>query len=191
MAQHADMPHWLDSYPIEQRSQDLAPEQPLFVDIGGGIGHQCIALRERLPAVKNKVILQDLDVVVAQAIKHEGVEAMSYDFWQLQPIKGCRFYYMRNIMHDYPEEKAVIILKNVISSLGPDSVILIDDMVLPGSGVHFHATQIDITMMSVLASHERTITQWYALTEKAGLKIKQIYTYNTRYDSVLECVPAE
>jgi demethylsterigmatocystin 6-O-methyltransferase len=88
MAQHADMPHWLDSYPIEQRSQDLAPEQPLFVDIGGGIGHQCIALRERLPAVKNKVILQDLDVVVAQAIKHEGVEAMSYDFWQLQPIKG-------------------------------------------------------------------------------------------------------
>lgn len=106
-------------------------------------------------------------------------------------MAGSRFYYMRNIMHDYPEEKAVIILKNAISALGPDSVILIDDMVLPGSGVHFHATQIDITMMSVLASHERTITQWYALMEKAGLKIKQIYTYNSRYDSVLECVPAE
>lgn len=82
------MPHWLDSYPIEQRSQGLAPKQTLFVDIGGGIGHQCIALRERLSAVKNKVILQDLDVVVAQAIKHEGVETMAYDFWQLQPIKG-------------------------------------------------------------------------------------------------------
>ena len=82
------MPHWLDSYPIEQRSQDLEPEQTLFVDIGGGIGHQCVALRERLPTVRNKVILQDLDVVVAQAIKHEGVEAMAYDFWQPQPIKG-------------------------------------------------------------------------------------------------------
>ncbi|KAJ6014396.1 hypothetical protein N7540_008987 [Penicillium herquei] len=191
MAQHADMPHWLDLFPIEQKCQGIAPEQALFVDVGGGIGHQCIALRERLPASKNKVILQDLDVVVAQAIKHEGVEVMAHDFLQPQPIKGSRFYYMRNIMHDYPEEKAVIILKNLISAFGPDSVILIDDMVLPGSGVHFHATQIDITMMSVLASHERTITQWYALMEKAGLKIKQIYTYNTRYDSVLECVPAE
>ncbi|KAJ5729745.1 uncharacterized protein N7483_004253 [Penicillium malachiteum] len=191
MAQHADMPHWLDLYPIEQRCQGIAPEQVLFVDVGGGIGHQCIALKERLPTFKNKVILQDLDVVVTQAIKHEGVETMAHDFLQLQPIKGSRFYYMRNIMHDYPEEKAVIILKNLISALGPDSVILIDDMVLPGSGIHFHATQIDITMMTTLASHERTITQWYALMEKAGLKIKQIYTYNTRYDSVLECVPAE
>ncbi|KAJ5706777.1 hypothetical protein N7488_006578 [Penicillium malachiteum] len=191
MAQHADMPHWLDLYPIEQRCEGVAPEQALFVDVGGGIGHQCVALREKLPASQNKVILQDLDVVVAQAIKHEGVEVMPHDFMQPQPVTGSRFYYMRNIMHDYPEEKAVVILRNLISALGPDSVILIDDMVLPGSGVHFHATQIDITMMSVLASHERTISQWYALMEKAGLKIKQIYTYNTRYDSVLECVPAE
>ena len=88
MAQNADMPLWFDSYPIEQNSQGLDPEQPLFVDIGGGIGHQCVSLRQRLPAVKNKVILQDLEVVVAQAIEHEGVETMAYDFWQPQPVKG-------------------------------------------------------------------------------------------------------
>jgi hypothetical protein len=35
---------------------------------------------------------------------------------------------MRNIIHDYPDEWAIVILKNTIAALGPDSVILIDDM---------------------------------------------------------------
>lgn len=103
---------------------------------------------------------------------------------------GARIYYMRNIIHDYPDDKAVIILKNTIAALAPDSVILIDDMVLPNSGAHWQATQLDLTMMTALASMERTQEQWCALTEKAGLKINKIYTYTaTLQDSIIECVP--
>ncbi len=32
------MPTWLDVYPWQSKMKDLRPEQPLFVDIGGGIG---------------------------------------------------------------------------------------------------------------------------------------------------------
>lgn len=46
---------------------------------------------------------------------------------------------MRNIIHDYPDEKAAVILRNTAAALSPDSLILIDDMVLPNSGVHLHA----------------------------------------------------
>jgi demethylsterigmatocystin 6-O-methyltransferase len=103
---------------------------------------------------------------------------------------GARIYYMRNIIHDYPDDKAVIILKNTIAALAPDSVILIDDMVLPDSGAHWQATQLDLTMMTALASMERTQVQWYALTENSGLKINKIYTYTaTLQDSIIECVP--
>lgn len=66
---------------------------------------------------------------------------------------------MRNIIHDYPDEKAVVILKNTAAALAPGSVILIDDMVIPNTGAHFHATQLDITMMSALALNERTHEQ--------------------------------
>jgi demethylsterigmatocystin 6-O-methyltransferase len=103
---------------------------------------------------------------------------------------GAKIFYMRNVIHDHPDEKALVILRNIKDALGPDSVILIDDMVVPNSGAHWHATQLDITMMSVLASLERTEEQWYALMEKAGLKINKIYTYTTSLrDSIIECVP--
>lgn len=102
---------------------------------------------------------------------------------------GARFYYFRSILHDWADEKALIILKNTISALGPDSAILIDEMALPNSGVHWHATQVDMAMMSALASLERTTEQWHTLMDKAGLKIVKIHTYSARYNSILECVP--
>jgi demethylsterigmatocystin 6-O-methyltransferase len=97
---------------------------------------------------------------------------------------------MRNIIHDYPDERAVDILKNTIAALGPDSVILIDDMVVPNTGAHWQATQIDMIMMTSLAAKERTRDQWDTLVEKAGLKINKIYTYTASLqDSIIEVVP--
>ncbi|KAL5048167.1 hypothetical protein BDW71DRAFT_25994 [Aspergillus fruticulosus] len=39
-----------------------------------------------------------------------------------------------NIMHDYPDERCVARLKNIIPAMGPDLSILINDMVLPDAG---------------------------------------------------------
>ena len=185
------MPTWLDVYPYQARAEGLKPEQPFFIDLGGGIGHQAIALREKLPELPNKIILQDIPATLEHAIKHPGVEVVVQDFFQPQAITGAKIYYMRNIIHDYPDDKAILILKNTIAALASDSVILIDDMVLPDSGAHWQATQIDMIMMTSLASQERTREQWYALLEKAGLKINKIYTYTTSLqDSIIEAVPA-
>ena len=98
---------------------------------------------------------------------------------------------MRHIIHDYPDEKALRILQNTKAALGPDSVILIDDMVFPNAGVHWQATQFDLVMMTALAALERTQDQWGSLIQKAGLKINKVYMYTTSLqDSVIECVPA-
>ena len=71
-----------------------------------------------------------------------------------------------------------------------DSRILIDDMVLPDTGVHWQAAQLGLTMMAALGSVERTKEQWYVLMESAGLKILQIYTYTTLLqDSIIMVVP--
>ena len=97
---------------------------------------------------------------------------------------------MRNVLHDYPDESCITILKNVIPAMDKDSRILIDEMVLPNSGVHWQATQLDLTLMAALGSMERTIEQWYELLEKAGLKILRIYTYTPLlHDSIIVAVP--
>lgn len=73
--------------------------------------------------------------------------------------------------------------------MGPDSVLLVDEMVLPKKGASLVAMEIDITMLAVIAGMERTETQWTALLDSAGFKIAQTYRYSTAMqDSVLACV---
>lgn len=189
--QRLGMPTWMDVYPYQKLIQGLTPQQPFFVDIGGGFGHQCIALREALPELPNKILLQDIAATLEHVIQPLGVDIIVQDFFQPQQTKGAKIYYMRNIIHDYPDEKAIEILQNTKAALGPDSVILIDDMVLPGEGVHWQAAQLDLTMMICLASIERTEEQWMALIPKAGLRINKIYQYTASLgDSILECILA-
>ncbi|KAJ5975130.1 hypothetical protein N7481_008837 [Penicillium waksmanii] len=188
-AEQRGMRRWFDVFPIEDKSKNLSPDQALFVDVGGNIGHQSVALKKRLPDIENDIIVEDMEIVIPNVIPFEGVITVVFDFFQPQVVKGARFYYFRSILHDWADEKALIILKNTISALGPDSAILIDEMVLPNSGVHWHATQVDMAMMSSLASLERTTEQWHTLLEKAGLRIVEIHTYSARYNSILECVP--
>ena len=91
--QRHGMPTWLDVYPFQDkvRAFDLTAETPLFVDLGGGLGHQCIALRERFPELSGRVILQEIPATLPHAIAHEKVEHMAQDFFLPQPIKGCCF----------------------------------------------------------------------------------------------------
>lgn len=82
------MRHWLDVYPVQEKTAGLDPAQVFFVDVGGGIGHQSIALREKFPTPPNEIILQDIPITLAHAIPHPGVKTMVQDFFQPQEIKG-------------------------------------------------------------------------------------------------------
>lgn len=85
---------------------------------------------------------------------------------------------MRNIIHDHHDEQAAQILKNTVSAFDEDSILLIDDIILPESGiVPWRATLADLNMMSSLAAKERSENEWRALIESAGLKVVEIYKY--------------
>lgn len=81
-----------DIQELQAHSQETAgngSKRPLFVDIGGGIGHQCRALRQWLPAEDDRrIILQDMPAAIAAAGSIPGVEVMAHDMWQAQPVKG-------------------------------------------------------------------------------------------------------
>ncbi|KAI1110051.1 S-adenosyl-L-methionine-dependent methyltransferase [Nemania sp. NC0429] len=182
---------WFDVFPFEKElAGSTAP--CAFVDVGGGFGHQCHVLSSRFPGLLGgKIILQDLkETIVNIPPVFEGFEKMEHNFFTPQPVKGARFYYLRNILHDWPDDKCVEILKNLISAFGPESQILIDEMVLPNSGVPWEATTIDLTIMASLGARERTSAEWNALLGAAGLKALRIDTYMARrQDSIIQAVP--
>jgi len=86
LAQRAGERTWLDVVPHEYLTNN--GETPLFVDIGGGVGHQCAALLTSFPEIRRRVVLQDLQPAIGHALPTVGVECMVHDFWEDQPIKS-------------------------------------------------------------------------------------------------------
>ena len=77
-------------------------------------------------------------------------------------------------------------------SCSPDSVILIDEMVLPdrAGDTQWLAATLDLVMMTMLAAVERTERQWLALLDGAGLRVREVVKYGEELnDSVLVVVP--
>ncbi|PMD49097.1 S-adenosyl-L-methionine-dependent methyltransferase [Hyaloscypha variabilis F] len=187
--QRAGALNWLSAFPFKEELGEFQGPT-VFVDIGGSFGHQCIAVTGAFPELAGKIVLQDLPQTLAHVPAIEGVEITVHNFFEPQIVTGAKFYYLRNILHDWPDDKAVLILKNLIPALGPDSRVLIDDMVLPNENVHWQAAQIYLTMMSSLGSKERTDEQWRALIDAAGLQILKIVPYTAILnDSIIVAVP--
>ncbi|KAH9212464.1 O-methyl transferase B, partial [Leptodontidium sp. 2 PMI_412] len=152
---------WLSVFPLERelaewKSVGDEEERVLFVDVGGGRGQQCVALRKKYSELKGRVVLQDLKETVERRPEIEGVEVMVQDFWKPQAVKGAKFYYFRAIFHDYPDEKCADILKSSVPAMGRHSKILVDETVLPRVGVSSEAMGMDLVMMACLGSLERT-----------------------------------
>ena len=87
-AQRSSMKNCFTFLPIDEETKGWLVEKPVFVDVGGGTGQQCAAIKEKFPELPGKVILQDLPAVVAEAKLPEGIEAQAYAFFTEQPVKG-------------------------------------------------------------------------------------------------------
>ena len=98
-------------------------------------------------------------------------------------------YYLQNILHDWPDDRCLDILKNLKTAMDPGySKILIDEQVLPNQGADWKKAACDIFMMVLAAGQERTESHWYDLIQKAGLKIAGIWNKRKEDQSIIEVV---
>lgn len=182
---------WFTVFPFQAELSTFleSSSAPAFVDIGGGFGHQCAALASAFPVLKGRLVLQDMAHTLAIAPKLDGVEAIAHDFFGSQPVRGAKFYYLRTVLHDWPRDRAVAILSRVREAMGPASQVLIDEIVVPTFGAHWHATCMDILMMAAVGARERTVDEWGELLDEAGLRIVKVHTYLPRHqDSIIQAV---
>lgn len=88
-------------------------------------------------------------------------------------MTGASVYFLRNVLHDWPDESARTILENITPALAPSSRVVIQDQVVPTTGATLLNVGVDIAMM-IFSGMERTEKQWKALLESAGLEIVRI-----------------
>jgi demethylsterigmatocystin 6-O-methyltransferase len=183
---------WVSSYPVEKEVGEFIPanDSALLVDIVGGLGQHSVSFKKKFPNITGRIVVQDVPSTLAHAPQVEGVEFQEHDFFTPQPLHGAKFYYLRNIMHDWTDEDCVRILSNIIPAMETDSRILIDEVVLPETKVPWQVAVSNIGMMACLGGIERSKEDWEVLLGKAGLRIVHVHCYDdARFHSVIAAVP--
>ena len=82
--------NWLDYFPLDKdfSAYDGGEDGVMFVDIGGGLGHEIKEVRQRYNSAPGRFVLQDLPQNTNQVQRTELLEPMAHDFFNTQPIKG-------------------------------------------------------------------------------------------------------
>lgn len=166
------------------------------VDVGGSIGHTSIALAEKFPDLK--FVVQDFPDIVAagesslpSALK-DRITFQAHDFFTPQPVHADA-YFLRFILHDHSDQRAVDILKNLLPAFKPGSKLLVMDAVLPEPGTMPKTEErqvrlMDLEMMTNFNSKERDIEDWQDLFTRADprLKIRQVNKPPGSVNSIIE-----
>ena len=183
---------WYDFYPYDERlGNDV--DRVLLVDIGGGKGHDLARFKEKKNPT-GRLVVQDLPEVISdiQPPLPHGIEPQSYNMFDAQPIKGAKAYYMRTVLHDWPDKQALQALQRVREAMAKDSVLLINENTLPETDVPKFNASVDLIMMTMFSSLERTDKQWLSLLERAQFKVVKVWRADSQgagANALFEAVP--
>jgi hypothetical protein len=161
-----------------------------IVDVGGGHGSLLAGILERTPSARG--VLYDLPDVVAEAsgvlaTVSERCRVEGGSFFDSVPA-GADAYVLKSIVHDWTEEKALVILRHIRESIAPDGRLLLIELVIPeGDGMH-PGKFIDLEMLLVAGGRERTEEEYRELLAKAGFALVTVIPTASPM-SVLECAP--
>ncbi|KAL8941132.1 MAG: hypothetical protein Q9216_002431 [Gyalolechia sp. 2 TL-2023] len=186
---------WLEFYPFAEKilaESKSGKQEVLVVDVGGGLGHGLLELKEKFPTIEGRLVLQDLPKTVQQAGNGAGIfEPMAHDFFTPQPLRGCKAYLIRQVLHDWPDKECQTILSNLAAAIRPGySKILINEIIVPDMGASDFITACDLVMMGLSGGMERTESHWRTLLASAGLRIEKIWTLDEQTESVIQAVLA-
>ncbi|MGO8940309.1 MAG: methyltransferase [Mycobacterium sp.] len=149
-----------------------------IVDVGGGHGPLLAAILAGAPASRG--VLYDLPGVVANAPsllrEHkvaDRVRIAEGSFFDSVPSGGDA-YILKNIVHDWPDDKAVQILRNVREAAGPGATVLLVELVIPKHKRDFPGKWVDLEMLLNLGARERTAAEYRDLLSQAGFRVTRV-----------------
>jgi len=174
-------------------------EGGVIVDVGGGVGHACLQLSKVFGNLK--FIVQDQPGTIEAAkkfwesnspgsLKNGNIVLQSHNFFVENPVKQANIYFLRHVVNDWSDDKAIEILKNIQTSMGPNcKVLLLENVVLPpvrmpntaapwplpGNKSSRYANHVDLHVLALFIGKSRTRSGFQHLFEKADLKLVEVF----------------
>jgi len=163
-----------------------------IVDVGGGHGLLLATILARNPHMKGT--LYDLPHVVAGAKDGPLKPLMqrctiaSGDMFSSVPA-GADAYVMKHILHDWPDEKCIKILKACRKEVNSGGKLLVVDHVIRPGNDFEPGKFLDLQMLIFPSGCERTEKQFSELFAAAGWKLSRIVPTSVP-ESIVEGIPA-
>jgi hypothetical protein len=168
------------------------------VDVGGGHGALLAEILKSNPDVFG--VLVDRPHAIEGARKHlqqAGVanrsETVPGDFFASVPA-GADLYVLKNIIHDWDDESALLILRNCRRAMRGYGKLLLVERVLPArlkaSPAHRGFAHADLTMMLGPGGRERTEAEIQTLLHDCGLELIGIKPVELGYSLLEASLPS-
>lgn len=161
------------------------------VDIAGGQG---ILLSHILKAHPHPTaVLFELPSVVEEAKRTldpavlARAELTSGDFFKSVP-QGGDVYILKDILHDWDDDRAVVILKNIRRAMSGSAKLLVIEGVVPKGNSPSLAKMMDVTMLMFTGGRERTETEHRNLLRAGGFRLNRLIPVRNG-PFILEAVP--
>jgi C-methyltransferase len=149
-----------------------------IVDVGGGHGLLLANILTATPGIQG--VLYDLAPVVSTVSKilcytrmADRVRIETGSFFDSVP-SGGDVYVLKNIMHDWPDDKAVQILRNVRAAAGRQATVLLVELVIPDHDRDFAGKWADLEMLLNLGARERTAAEYRNLLSQSGFEMTRL-----------------
>ncbi len=150
----------------------------LLVDVGGGQGGMVAALLAEEPSLHALVadrpeVAAEATAALAAAGLADRARGEPADFFVAVP-PGGDVYVLSNVLHDWDDPEATLVLRTVRTAMAPESRLLIVENVLDAPGrtvsqqrdVHL----VDLHMLVMFGARERTKAEYDALLVPAGFQ---------------------
>jgi hypothetical protein len=163
-----------------------------IVDVGGGHGLLLATILKRNPGMKG--ILYDVPHVVEGAkdgplkLLMERCTMASGDMFSSVPA-GADAYIMKHIIHDWPDDLCVKILKACRKGVNAGGKLLVVDHVIQAGNDFAPGKFLDLQMLIFPGGCERTEKQFRDLFAAAGWRLTRILP-TAAAESIVEGVPA-
>ena len=151
---------------------------PTVADVGGGVGRLLAAILAATPTALG--ILYDLPQAVIEAqplLRQYGivdrVKVVEGSFFDSVPA-GADIYVLKNVLHDWPDDKAVEILRNVHAAAEIGTKILLIEFVIPLHSREYIGHLTDLEMLLSQAGRDRTAAEYRALLARAGFRVTRV-----------------
>ncbi|HYO82901.1 MAG TPA: methyltransferase [Bryobacteraceae bacterium] len=162
-----------------------------IVDIAGGQGVLLDKILRAAPQARG--VLFELPAIIQSAQERidpqllARMELVGGDFFKAVPT-GADLYILKNILHDWDEQRASEILQNTRRAMPAGARLLVIEGVVPPGNDPSPTKLTDLVMLVQLGGRERTEREHRELLKKGGFRLNRVIPMSPR-TSIVEAVP--